>query len=121
MPPLNSADHLAQADRFTRFVESLPPEQPYKEWVLVLWFYIALHYVEAFLVTKSSLPRTHESRRIELRKHSETRAVQADYHELYKVSREARYDGTPFRQADLDRYRPMYHRVVAEMKNALRI
>jgi hypothetical protein len=118
---LNSGDHLSQAGRFTSFLSSLSPEQPYKEWLLVLWFYIALHYVEAFLVTVRPRLRTHESRREDMRQFPETRAILNEYQQLYKLSKEARYDGTPFTQADIDRFRPLYLKVVAHMKATLGI
>lgn len=120
-PMLSSAEHLSQVDRFTRFLGGLSPDQPYREWVIVLWFYISLHYVEAFLTTTSTRRRTHETRREEMRRYPETRAILPEYLQLYKLSREARYDGTPFTQADLDTYRSLYLNVVAAMRKALRM
>ncbi len=38
------AEHLRQATRFEGFVTSInTPQQPYREWVVIVWFHIALH------------------------------------------------------------------------------
>jgi hypothetical protein len=36
------AEHLRQATRFEGFVNNTP-QQPYREWVVIVWFHIALH------------------------------------------------------------------------------
>lgn len=116
---LDSAGHLQQAERFESFLKTLPSDTPYREWVIVLWFYIALHYVEAFLMTIAPRSRTHDTRRIEMVKPPQTNAILIPYHQLYKASREARYDGTPFIAADLARYEPMFRAVKQAMRQAL--
>ena len=84
-------------------------------------FYIALHYVEAFLLTRK--PRTwrrHEDRFIAMHDLPETRAVEVPFERLYKASREARYDGTPFTAADISReIEPLYRAVRLSMRSAL--
>ena len=88
-------------------------------WVVIAWFYSALHYVEAFLVTKSAVYRNHDLRRAEMRRHEETRAILADYQQLHEAAGEARYEGTPFIERNLTDLEPVFLRVKAAMRQAL--
>jgi len=115
----SSFAHLQQAERIEAFLKVLPPGHPYREWVVIAWFYSALHYVEAFLVTKSAAYRDHDLRRSEMRRHAETTRVVVAYHQLHKAAKEARYDGTPFTQKDLDELEPMFLQVKSTMRQAL--
>ena len=116
---LDSAGHLAQAERVEAFLTTLRGGSPYREWVVIAWFYSALHYVEAFLVTKSAVYRNHDLRRAEMRRHEETRAILADYQQLHEAAGEARYEGTPFIGRNLTELEPVFLRVKAAMRQAL--
>jgi hypothetical protein len=116
---LGSHDHVVQAERFEAFLRILPAGHPYREWVVVVWFYIALHYVEAFLVIHRRARRDHTTRRDEMRAHQETKAILTDYHQLEKASQEARYEGTPFTNLDLTALEPKYIAVRKAMRSAL--
>jgi hypothetical protein len=49
----NREAHLLQAERNEAFLARInTPDQPSKEWVVVVWFYTCLHYVDAFLGDK---------------------------------------------------------------------
>ena len=119
MPRRNSQSHLLQAERSEAFLKLLPEDQPYREWVIVVLFYCALHYVEAFLVTKNGDYRNHDFRRNEMKRHAETSAILVAYHQLQKAADEARYEGTEFRQADIDGYQPLFEQVKSAMRRAV--
>src|SRR5687767_13445874 len=96
---ISSREHLSNAGRFDRFFAIIPDE--YAEWKIIVLFYSALHYVEAFLVTKSTQYRDHTHRDLEMGRWAETRAIRKEYSILKKAAHEARYEGTPFRPADV--------------------
>jgi hypothetical protein len=119
MPPsLNSPSHLQQAERFEAFLQTLQGSQ-YSEWALVVMFYSALHYVEAYLTKTDRTYRDHTTRRESMRRIPETAAILPAYHRLYKASREARYDGTPFRPQDVADHEAFFREVKGAMRKAL--
>ena len=81
---INSEGHLACARRFEQFLATLPAESPYAEWKIIVLFYSALHYVEAFLVTKSRQYRDHVNRDPEMGRWEATKAVREPYNKLRK-------------------------------------
>jgi hypothetical protein len=124
--PLDSEAHRVQAERFESFLSLLDKTAaagPYQEWRVVAAYYTTLHYIDAFL-TSHSLKNwdRHDDRLRRMEQFAETRAIKAAYHQLQKLSREARYDGTPFIAADYDRnVRPLYDAVRSAMRSALRL
>ncbi|MBI2218868.1 MAG: hypothetical protein HYU51_16405 [Candidatus Rokubacteria bacterium] len=82
-------------------------------------FYSALHYVEAFLVTKSTAYRDHLLRAPEMRRHPETRAIFTQYETLKKAAHEARYEGTPFQPSDVGRFEGCHNIVRDAMVRAV--
>lgn len=115
----SSEAHLAQAQQFEATLASLQGTTHFG-WILVLRFYVTLHYVEAVLQKKGSRRRrTHETRRDDMWRVPETAAVLSEYKVLEDVSREARYDCTPFTPKDLADYEPVYQTVRDAMRRAL--
>ena len=54
--------------------------------------------------------------------YTETRAIETPFLRLYKASREARYEGTPFTAADIrNEIGPLYLAVRSAMRSALRL
>ena len=120
---LSSADHVHQAERVESLLKIVRAQAPqYKEWIIVLWFYVCLHYVDAFLSTKTSdSSGGHTGRMYRMTRYPETQAIESAYHRLYKLSREARYDGTPFTDNDLAQIEPLYNKVRQAMRTALQL
>ena len=86
------AEHLHQAGRFEGFAASInTPEQPYREWVVIVWFHIALHYVDAFLADEAH-PQIagHSDRWAKMGNYPETRVMVEPFERLYKEAKEAR-------------------------------
>lgn len=112
--------HLSAAARFESFLTKITrePAQQHREWTVVVWFYIALQYVDAFLATKGHLQVTdHPDRAAKMVNYPETRgAVGEAFHQLYKDSKEARYECTEFTAPDLEPIRRRYDIV----RNAMR-
>ena len=114
----SSATHIAEAQKFEAVLAELEATAHYG-WGMVLRFYVALHYVEAVLQTKIPRRRNHETRRYDMARVAETAAIIADYRILETLSREARYECTPFTPKDLTHYEPVYVKVRTAMRSAL--
>ena len=117
------SEHLRQAGRFEAFVASInTPAQPYREWVVIVWFHIALHYVDAFLAEQGH-PQIagHGDRWAKMGNAPETRVILEPFERLYKEAKEARYHGGDYTPADLSTVERLYQRVRAAMRETLRL
>ena len=101
----DAAWHLAKAARFEAFLEALSAnDNEHPEWIVIVQFYTALHYVDAFYAVRGHVHvGGHGRRRQLLRTFPETSAVEDVYRLLEKASQEARYEGEPFDQVDVQR------------------
>ncbi len=114
-------EHLRQAQRFEAFLKQIhTPAQPYKEWVVIVWFHIALHYVDAFLAGKGH-PQVagHSDRWGKMARYDETRPLGTAFQRLYKDAKEARYEGGEYTPADLEVIERVYRRIRGAMRTAL--
>lgn len=92
------AEHLRQASKNEGFFESFHLDStPYLDWVVTGVFYSALHYVDAYLASKSIDPRSHEERHAYVSREANLRFVEAEYLKLENQSRLARYECFRFR------------------------
>jgi len=90
--------HISKAERFESFLKQINTAgQAHKEWIVTTWFYICVHYADAFLATKGRLfIPDHSDRRRWLGWYPETRSLEdSAYRLLEKASKEARYEGEP--------------------------
>lgn len=86
--------NLYQADRSERLVDYLATlPECFTEWELTALFYSALHYVTAFLTTRGYFPKDHRRRNLLI---DELTSVGEEYHNLYRISVNARYDLAEF-------------------------
>jgi hypothetical protein len=119
----DAAWHLAKAARFEAFLDAASViEAQHPEWIVIAHFYTVLHYVDAFYATMGHAHiGGHSRRRHLLRAFTETTTIEEAYRLLEKASQEARYEGEPFDQADLERSKRLYAEVRAGMRRALRL
>lgn len=113
--------HLRSVARFEAFLAQISvPAQQHREWIVIVWFHIALHYVDAFLATKGhSQVGEHADRWAKMTNYDETRKIGEIFHELYKDAKEARYEGTEFAPLDLEPIQRRYDQARQAMRNAL--
>ena len=88
--------HLSQADKNEKFYlaicSSNALSEQFTDWAVVVLFYSALHYVDAFLDTEEIHPRTHTERnRLVSRKH-QISDIYPNYLSLHDRSIDARYN-----------------------------
>ncbi len=87
---------------------------------MVVWFYIALHYVDAVLSRNGYTSiRSHTDRIALLRNVAATREIGGDFIQLYEESKEARYLGTQYRDEDLVAVQSLFDRVRQRMRSEL--
>jgi hypothetical protein len=70
-------------------------------WSITVLFYNALHYVEAYFVTRGHGFNNHFSRASAIQNDPVIRSLYADYRDLENLSREARYDVSYFNAGDM--------------------
>jgi len=97
----NTADHRKKAEHNEFLISTL--DNPFWDWAIIVTFYAALHYVEAYLGTKGIHAPTHPVRDSHIQRDSTLKTIYVDYRELENESRDARYDAIEFKQEDVRR------------------
>jgi hypothetical protein len=89
------SEHLNQAKRNKEFLGEIPADVKtrYPEWVIIVHFYTAVHYIEAILdKLHNAHSKDHQDRfKLIMRFSSFTKDFQLNYDELYNFSIIARY------------------------------
>lgn len=95
-------EHIAKAEGNAAFALSLPLENQTKiDWALIVLFYAALHYVEAYLSTIGQHLRSHTTRDNAVGRDSNLRKVYSEYQDLKYYGYNARYEVCGFKPADV--------------------
>lgn len=94
---------------------------PYLDWVVVGYFYAALHLVDALLYHQERIdPPSHESRREYVKTKWYLRAVKNQYRELKDRSEDARYRLYPFTPIKIEKnviplYRAIHEHILQQL------
>lgn len=92
MPP-SVQDHIDQATKNERLLSWLREDDQFRDWVITVAFYAALHYVDAYLLTQRKNPANHPRRiRTMLNDPNLADVCERDFEELYALSRHTRYE-----------------------------
>jgi hypothetical protein len=67
----------------------------YEDWKIIVLFYEAVHIIESYLATLGEDSGDHKERRDNIMHYDNLRTIAAEYDDLYKLSRTARYDCEP--------------------------
>lgn len=96
-------EHLTKAQEILALRNTLDLSKPGAiGWSITMLFYAALHYIEAYLVaTKGIGCKHHFSRATEIQIDPRIKSLYREYSMLETLSREARYDVSPFDVGDL--------------------
>jgi hypothetical protein len=90
---LTKAQHLQKAEENERFAATLDTNSPVGvEWAITIKFYVALHYIRAYLASIGQNYFRQESRGDAIQRDSKICNAYDDYRELYDIARDARYD-----------------------------
>jgi hypothetical protein len=105
-----NADHKAKIAHNEDFVNEI--DNPYFDWKVTGMFYVAVHYVDAYLDKNFGYsPENHGERMSAVSKVSSLKTVLDDYRELLNESRDARYDVVNFSPNDLTRIKGHLDRI----------
>jgi hypothetical protein len=95
-------EHINKADGIVVLATSLPLKtQAEIDWSLVMFFYAAVHYVEAYLSTKGQHLRSHTTRDSYMGKDSTLKKIYAEYQDLKFYGYNARYEVSRFTRKDV--------------------
>ena len=92
-------EHLAKVVHNSSFLDQLQGildqlqgiMDRYADWIITVYFYIALHLIDAYLATNSIHPPTHHLRDSYIRRDPRLHVIYGDYRYLEDLSRDARY------------------------------
>jgi hypothetical protein len=99
----SKADHLLKAEGNESFATTITPEsQPKIDWALVVLFYAAVHYIEAYLAAQFNMHvRSHTTRDGWVGRDSTLRRTFNEYQHLKFYGYNARYEMFGFTAADV--------------------
>ena len=95
----NSIKHLSIIEQNYKTLVHLTQSVPsnYSDWCVTIIFYMALHYVHAFLSEElAEHPNDHQSLQSIIVSNTQLKAIYQKYRNLQDDSREARYNGEKF-------------------------
>jgi len=105
---MDHSGHFSKAEKNIELLDELYEGKEYRDWIITLEFYSALHLFDAFLALhEGHHPRNHRDRRKKLRNSQKISPEYAkEYLKLQKKSEYARYGGTgnPYSDDDLNKY-----------------
>jgi hypothetical protein len=105
-----NADHKAKAAHNEDFVKEI--DNPFFDWKICGMFYVAVHYVDAYLAKVFSFhPSSHAVRTGAVQRDAKLKPIFDDYRELLNESRTARYEFIPFGLGDVARLQRHLDRV----------
>jgi hypothetical protein len=116
---LDSEFHISKAKRNKDLLSWFTANScQYNEWLVTVMFYVCVHYVDAILHKDEKIsaiaadPGDHKTRNNAVGKNKYLRVRSDEYYELYKRSRDARYNDLYFEDSDFlkiqnNLYRPL--------------
>jgi len=91
----NLSEHIRKARNNEVFATTFwPARSRYADWAITVYFYAAVHFVEAYFATIEIHCNNHGQRNQEVAKRF-PRRIASHYLRLYRESRRARYEVTP--------------------------
>lgn len=112
-------EHSDWADRNEKFAKSFYLDDQLEiNWSITLLFYSALHYVDAYIVSRGGARHDHRSRAKSM-DDPFFDEIREDYKTLKDLSREARYNIAPFTKRDFQRADGLLQRIKAHVSTKL--
>lgn len=91
--PLTKEQHLKKARDNETFLTTVDTSAPVGiGWAITIKFYIALHYIQAYMVSNNQDFVRHKNRGDAVERDPRIRNAYDDYRELYDNARDARYE-----------------------------
>ena len=95
-------DHLTKADGNAALAMSLPLDSQTRiDWALIMLFYAAMHYIEAYLATLNQHLRSHTTRDTVVGRGVNLKKIFTEYQDLKFYGYTARYEAYGFKAQDV--------------------
>lgn len=94
---------------------------PFHDWRIIILYYAAMHYVDAYLATRNVHPDSHADRKREMREVRELDPIYDIYRTIENSSRDARYEAVPFTPQDVAEIDRRVRQVDSHICDLLRI
>jgi hypothetical protein len=108
----HEGEHLKKAADNESLASSLDTSIPIApNWAIVMLFYVAVHYVEAYFSRQSKHLVGHPARETAIQRDPKINSIFRNYRELYTYSREARYEAVYFPASEIAVVLPFLERV----------
>ena len=108
-------EHISKAERNEKFAETVS-KTAYLDWAVTIYFYAALHYVDAILAVSGVHPDSHTQRGDAIGTNVTLSVVRPEYRILETLSQNARYRSMKIEESDLQKARENF----ATLKTHLR-
>jgi len=117
----SKTEHVTKAEGNETFVSGIAlTAQPNIDWALVVIFYAAVHYVEAYLSLTGIHLRSHATRDNCVGRDSRLRLIFREYGDLKYYAYNARYEVMPFSASDVANVAlPALDKIKAQLKPLL--
>lgn len=86
-----------------------------------MYFYAALHYMDAVLATHGVDPRNHEDRDDQIGRNQTLKRVYAEYKSLKRMSSNARYYAMNIEPQHIQQIKPDYEALKAYVRSVLKL
>lgn len=90
------------------------------DWAITVLFYSAVHYVDAYLSSRTKRQPDHVGREQEIQRDVFLSSMWREYRELERMSRDARYELAPFTESHFRKARLLLKRIKDEILPRLR-
>src|SRR5438093_8730629 len=98
----SAGDHIAQAKKNERFLDTIAPMDDFADWGVVVLFYAAVHYGRALLAGKSGAVTTHQHFQSTFVRVTGDTVAYGYYRALQTESEASRYDCKKYDWNDVD-------------------
>jgi uncharacterized protein (UPF0332 family) len=113
-------EHIAIAERNEAFASTVA-KTTYYEWAITIFFYSALHYVDAILAVSGINPENHTSRGDAIGVNQTLLQVRKEYRRLETLSRNARYRALKIDSGDLQEAQNAFGTLRAHLRNRMKL
>lgn len=119
----NKAEHLHIAQSHEGFSDYLITNDKHLDWAITGIFYVAIHYVEAYLDHKLQYhSASHRTRDSTMARMGHLRSIYDEFNDLKNDSIQARYFGTNFTLSDIDsRTKPSLKKIKTHVDGLLSV
>jgi len=111
-------EHISKAERNEKFAETVS-KTAYLDWAVTVYFYAALHYVDAVLAVSGIHPDSHTQRVDAIGANITLSVVRPEYRLLETLSQNARYRAMKIENSDLQKSQDSFSILRAHLRGRM--